>query len=123
MYPDSYDESLPVYLRPGDPSCAPILSHNLASSNVVFSITVPKRTGRKRPRGSQEPFKSYEEHGHAQDSQKASKHPALTISSQSRDDLPSKIRRTLQDNVGRYDVKAIGIVSQTHRFRGRTYTN
>ncbi|KAH7310361.1 RNA polymerase III transcription factor IIIC subunit-domain-containing protein [Rhexocercosporidium sp. MPI-PUGE-AT-0058] len=50
------EECIPLYLRQNDPMCVPILSHNTPTNNVLLKITVPKRTGRKRKRGSQDPF-------------------------------------------------------------------
>ncbi|PNH35691.1 hypothetical protein BJF96_g1295 [Verticillium dahliae] len=41
--------SIPFYLNPESPFRRPVMSHNAATHNVVLKITVPKRTGRKRP--------------------------------------------------------------------------
>jgi len=53
------DECIPLYLRLRDPTCAPILSQSTSTQNVVLKITVPKRTGRRRKKGSQDPFTTY----------------------------------------------------------------
>ncbi|KAL9111514.1 MAG: hypothetical protein Q9227_004001 [Pyrenula ochraceoflavens] len=52
------DQSHPVslFLHPDDPASRPLISTNCKASNVLLKITVPKRTGRKRKRGSDEPF-------------------------------------------------------------------
>ena len=55
------DECIPLYLRLKDPTCAPILSQSTSTQNVVLKITVPKRTGRRRKKGSQDPFTTYGE--------------------------------------------------------------
>jgi general transcription factor 3C polypeptide 5 (transcription factor C subunit 1) len=33
-------------------------------------------------------------------------------------DDPRILRKKLEDNVGRYQVEAVGVIKQTHRFRG-----
>ncbi|KAE9364185.1 hypothetical protein N431DRAFT_488810 [Stipitochalara longipes BDJ] len=52
------DECIPLYLRFKDPTCAPILSQSTSTQNIVLKIAVPKRTGRRRKKGSQGPFTS-----------------------------------------------------------------
>jgi len=113
------EESLPLYLRHNDPMCAPILSQNIATTNVVLKITVPKRTGRKRKRGSQDPYVD----GNGKEPTTAAningsqvKHHHLA--SQSRMDNPTEIIRKLKDNSGKYTIEAVGQVNQTHRYRG-----
>lgn len=86
------------------------MSHNAASHNVVLKITVPKRTGRKRKRGSSGPWEGDQE---IRDAGQAS-----SICSIARQDEPKVLKRKLQDNVGRYKVDAVGVVNHTHRFRG-----
>ena len=56
MDPAAAEDLLPLYLRPHDVACAPTLSFPAQTSNVVLKVTVPKRTGRKRKRGSNGPF-------------------------------------------------------------------
>lgn len=48
----------PIHLKfhPEDPFSQPILSVNTQTNNVLLKITVPRRTGRKRKRGSNDPF-------------------------------------------------------------------
>jgi general transcription factor 3C polypeptide 5 (transcription factor C subunit 1) len=53
------DECIPLYLRYQDRTSAPILSQSTSTQNIVLKITVPKRTGRRRKKGSQDPFTSY----------------------------------------------------------------
>ena len=78
----------------------PIQSTSTPASNVLLKVTLPKRTGRKRKRGSDEPFTSYE--GDA--------------ASQRRD--ARDLLRSLRDNVGRYTVEPVGKVERTHVFHG-----
>lgn len=94
----------------------PILSHNGTTNNVLVQVTVPKRTGRKRKRGSQDPYiESIRSVSSASQSELGS---VCNIKSQSRLDNPAELLRTLKDNIDRYDVKVVGHISQTHRFRG-----
>ncbi len=97
--------------------CAPILSHNSATNNVLLQITVPKRTGRKRKRGSQDPFTdnsstdpmaALDDDGWATES----------LQSHSRMDSPAQILRKLKDNPENYTIEAVAEIRNTHRFRG-----
>jgi general transcription factor 3C polypeptide 5 (transcription factor C subunit 1) len=47
---------VPLYFRPDNPTVRPLTSHNAATHNVIVKVTVPKRTGRKRKRGTDAPF-------------------------------------------------------------------
>lgn len=90
------------------------MSHYASSHNIVFKITVPKRTGRKRKRGSDEPWQ-----GHVEEAiQDASKTPSATLLSRAKLDEPRILRRKLQDNSDRYKAEAVGIIKHTHRYRG-----
>ena len=103
-----------------DPACAPLLSNNTPSSNVLLKITVPKRTGRKRKRGSDEayiidPGTATQEDAHASiDNGKST-----SLLSHSRLDNPKDLLRSLKDNVGKYHIEPVGSIDQTHRYRGK----
>ncbi|KAI9733468.1 MAG: tau 95 subunit of transcription factor TFIIIC [Claussenomyces sp. TS43310] len=118
LTPDDYEACLPIYLRPHDPTCAPILSHNAATTNVVMKITAPKRTGRKRKRGSNAPYVFEKEHVTSSQDARKEKDGVSDLRSHSRLDTPAHLRRILEDNVGTYQVEAVGTIIQTHRFRG-----
>lgn len=45
-----------LFLSPCDPASRPLISTNRMASNVLLKITVPQRTGRKRKRGSDQPW-------------------------------------------------------------------
>ncbi len=98
--------------------CVPVMSHNSPTNNVLLQITVPKRTGRKRKRGSQDPYTDENGFAAPADERTSSVTQPSKIRSQSRMDKPAELLRTLKDNVGRYKVEAVGQVNQTHRFRG-----
>lgn len=80
----------------------PLQSTSTATNNILLKVTVPKRTGRKRKRGSDEPF--------------SGPIPVAGSEPQRRD--AREVVRTLRDNAGRYQVEPIGMVRRTHVFRG-----
>ena len=98
----------------------PLTSHNAATRNVVVKITVPKRTGRKRKRGSDGPFEGTV---HLSNGGEITSHPQGDICSHSRLDEPRLLRRKLSDNVGKYTVEPIGVIKNTHRYRGQKHHN
>lgn len=110
---DPVRSSLPLYLNPESPFCPPIMSHNARSHNVVLKVTVPKRTGRKRKRGTDDPWQGDVEVG---DADAAASGPR--VCSIARLDEPKVLRRKLADNADKYQVEAVGIIKHTHRFRG-----
>ncbi|KAH8908982.1 hypothetical protein BR93DRAFT_977074 [Coniochaeta sp. PMI_546] len=206
--------SVPLYFRPDNPTVRPLTSHNAASHNVIVKVTVPKRTGRKRKRGSDGPFEYHDappvkkspvqvdphqenptrqesvednpgqmsavdgkpadesrtedtpnenatqesptqkhsaqdppgdaDSGHENLADDARQSPPLqesieenllnnptdrrpqpsipegaaSILSHSHLDTPSLLRRKLRDTVGRYTLEPVGVVHNTHRYRG-----
>ncbi len=114
------EECIPLYLRYKDPMCVPVLSHNSPSNNVLLKITVPKRTGRKRKRGSDEPF-TYSNgqilppDGH----EDAPGDEDVEVLSQYRMDKPAVILRKIRDNRDNYQVEAVAEIRQSHRYRGK----
>lgn len=114
------EECVPLYLRHNDPMCVPILSHNAPTNNVLLKITVPKRTGRKRKRGSQDPYE-FDNASETATNPVASDPPQHTIGSVSRMDEPSQILRKLKDNMNNYKVEAVGEIRQSHRYRGKSF--
>lgn len=114
------EECVPLYLRHNDPMCVPILSHNAPTNNVLLKITVPKRTGRKRKRGSQDPYE-FSNVSETATNPAASGPSHNVIGSVSRMDEPSQILRKLKDNVNNYKVEAVGEIRQSHRYRGQSF--
>ncbi|KAL8851997.1 MAG: hypothetical protein Q9221_003102 [Calogaya cf. arnoldii] len=105
MGKDSTGIEADLHLRPGDRDSKPIASFNSKTNNVLLKITVPKRTGRKRKRGSD---------GEWQRDVETTASIARFLSD------PQDARRlvrSMQDNCNRYKVEPIGSVKQTHRFR------
>ncbi|CAD6451712.1 34ee5738-046b-40e9-b279-eb631b46c707 [Sclerotinia trifoliorum] len=109
------DECIPLFLRTKDPTCEPILSYNSITNNVLLKITVPKCTGRKRKRGSQDP---YTDDGRPASESTIGQNALGDIRSHSLNDKPASILRKLRDNVGKYTVEAAGAIEQSHRYRG-----
>ncbi|GAP92722.1 putative transcription factor tau subunit sfc1 [Rosellinia necatrix] len=107
-------QALPLWFRPDNPASKPIVSHHAATNNILLKITVPKRTGRKRKRGGGEPFSGDLD---ILDATTAASRTS-TVGSVGRLDCPRTILRKLQDNPDRYHVEAVGMVRDSHRYRG-----
>ncbi|KAI3334973.1 RNA polymerase III transcription factor IIIC subunit-domain-containing protein [Ustulina deusta] len=107
-------QALPLWFRPDNPASKPILSHHAATNNILLKITVPRRTGRKRKRGSNEPFSGEPD---TPDPTTVSSQVS-TVSSVARQDRPKTILRRLQDNPDQYQTEAVGMVRDSHRYRG-----
>jgi len=102
-YKENYvSKSIPVSLRPEDRYAAPIPSTQIKTSNMLIKITVPKRTGRKRKRGSGDPF-SY-----------ANLPQPTSGLSDAKIDFKS-----VHDNKTRMKTAVVGIVQNTHRYRSK----
>ncbi len=95
---DGIEPSVGLSFRPNDPLSQRVSSTATASRNILVKITVPKRSGRKRKRGSDEPF------------EEASSPPSAYSTTAS--DLLQRMR----DNKDRYIVEPLGIIEDTHRF-------
>lgn len=90
-----------VSLRPDDPLAVNLTSIGVDTRNVLLKVTIPKRTGRKRKRGSDDPFEHH--------SSSCAETPiSLTA--------PQLLQR-LRDNENDYVIEPVGMVRETHRFR------
>lgn len=100
----------------------PMMSHNVATRNVVLHITVPKRTGRGRKKGSNGPYLDP-----AEINEKPSARPNDSRGSDARpeklDDNTKHLLRSLQDNEDSYEATPVGVIEHTHRFRGESTVN
>ncbi|KAJ5262765.1 hypothetical protein N7524_008070 [Penicillium chrysogenum] len=92
-----------LVLRPEDAMARSVQSTSIQSNNVLLKVTVPKRTGRKRKRGSNEPFLDAPE-------SEASKPPPRRTA--------KDLLRSLSDNPSKYQIEPVGRVERTHVFRG-----
>lgn len=97
------DAPAQLLLRPDDALSRPLKSTSSASSNVLLQVTVPKKTGRKRKRGSNEPFQNA---------------PVETKSEAVPRPTAKEMMRSLRDNESNYQIKPVGRVERTHVFRG-----
>lgn len=89
-------------LRPEDPMASAMESIDRQTNNVLLKITVPKWTGRKRKRGTDEPF--------------TRSHSAPQEIEKERQSCRFR-QRSLMDNAHRYSAEAIGTATKTHNFR------
>ncbi|CAN9240997.1 unnamed protein product [Alternaria alternata] len=109
---DELKKLISVSLRPDDPFAKRLLSTPVRTNNLLLKVTVPKRTGRKRKRGTSGPFLSEDEVGsHGNGVSNGS----TTVNKTYVD--ASTIYRSLQDNASTYKVTLAGVVDETHRFR------
>ncbi|EAW24377.1 transcription factor TFIIIC subunit TFC1 [Aspergillus fischeri NRRL 181] len=103
LNPPKADTRAKLFLRPEDAMSRPLQSTSSASNNILLKVTVPKRTGRKRKKGSDEPFSGV---------------PVTTVHEQPQRRSAKQLLRSLSDNVGKYKVEPVGMVNRTHVFRG-----
>ncbi|KAK3679898.1 tau 95 subunit of transcription factor TFIIIC [Recurvomyces mirabilis] len=91
-----------VSLRSDDVLAKKMPSTGVKTRNVLVRVSVPKWTGRKRKRGSVDPFE-----------------PApLAEANETSIKAPDLLRR-LRDHDDSYELEALGVISETHRFRGQ----
>jgi general transcription factor 3C polypeptide 5 (transcription factor C subunit 1) len=89
-------------LKPESPFARGVASTQLATENILLKISVPKRTGRKRKRGSDDPFELHE----------SSSSPKTTYGREAEDVL-----KLLEDNKDQYIVNIPGRLPENHQFR------
>ncbi|KAK3057628.1 tau 95 subunit of transcription factor TFIIIC [Extremus antarcticus] len=90
-----------VSLRPDDPFAKKLSSTAVQTGNILVKVTVPKRTGRKRKRGSNEQY---------QDSLRSQDAAPTSITH-------ADLLRRMQDNADNYKIEAIGVITDAHRFK------
>jgi general transcription factor 3C polypeptide 5 (transcription factor C subunit 1) len=88
-------------MRPDDILAKGIQSRPVKTDNVLLRVTVPRRTGRKRKKGSNEPYTK------APDWNPKAPFPVDG----------KELLRILQDNPDKHTITAIGNITGTHRFR------
>lgn len=93
-------------LRPDDPFAKRMLAIPVTTNNVLLKVTVPKRTGRKRKRGSAGPFLAE----HESDPKSATSDSPYVKA--------DTVFRSLQDNATKYTVLPVGVIDEAHRVRG-----
>ncbi|KAJ5512133.1 Transcription factor IIIC subunit 5 [Penicillium fimorum] len=103
LNPDKDGTLANLVFRPEDAMARSVQSTIVQSNNVLLKVTVPKRTGRKRKRGSNEAFADAPE-------SEASESPPRRIA--------KDLLRSLSDNPSKYQIEPVGRVERTHVFRG-----
>ncbi|RVX66254.1 hypothetical protein B0A52_10181 [Exophiala mesophila] len=100
---DSLDPDTPLGLKfqPDDPQCRPVVSYTTHTNNVLLKLTVPKRTGRKRKRGSDEPFLD----------------TSLSSQSSPQSHNAEYLLQSLADNPDHCQVQAIAGIQSSHIWR------
>ncbi|KAF1969381.1 hypothetical protein BU23DRAFT_539674 [Bimuria novae-zelandiae CBS 107.79] len=101
---DALPKLISVSLRPDDPLAKRLLATPVPTNNLLLRVTVPKRTGRKRRRGSSGPFLADADTPQGAENQKSYTDAATVFCS-------------LQDNASKYKVSVAGLIDETHRFR------
>ena len=97
LEPDT-DQPLALRFQPEDLASRAVTSYNKKTHNLLLKVTVPKRTGRKRKRGSNNDFTN------------ESTEPSA------RKDV-RYLLRSMKDNPRRYEAEIIGPVHPTHVWR------
>jgi general transcription factor 3C polypeptide 5 (transcription factor C subunit 1) len=98
-------ELISVSLRPDDPFAKRLLGASVKTNNLLLKVTVPRRTGRKRKRGSSGPFV-------ASEPEASPANPYTTA---------SEVFHSLQDNASKYTIAPVGVLDEAHRFRGECF--
>ncbi|KIW29165.1 uncharacterized protein PV07_05001 [Cladophialophora immunda] len=93
-----WDKPLGLKFQPNDPSSRTVLSYNKPTNNLLLKVTVPKRTGRKRKRGSDGQYLEQ------------------PTDSQPRRDV-KYLLQSLADNRERYQAEVVGPTGSTHIWR------
>ncbi|KAK5120803.1 hypothetical protein LTR85_005870 [Meristemomyces frigidus] len=91
-----------VSLRPHDPLAKKLASKGLDTHNVLIKVTLPRWTGRKRKRGSNDPFTT----------------PSPPEPQDTSIKAPELLRR-MRDAEGTYTIEPVGMIQETHRFRSQ----
>jgi len=97
LHSTDHKKTAGLRITPEDGLRKPTPSWQAETSDMVLKISVPKRTGRRRKRGSDDPFCEYEDEG---------------------TNGAKGLLRSLRDNPDSCTVTPVGFVEETHRFRG-----
>ncbi|EEP79109.1 predicted protein [Uncinocarpus reesii 1704] len=109
--PSRLNASATLTLNPADGMSRPLFSTSKPANNMLLKVTVPKRTGRKRKRRSQEPYRD-----------DAASRPTDSPPAAGSCDAKQLLRR-LRDNADCYDIEVVGKVERVHVFRNEKLKN
>ncbi|PSK36568.1 Transcription factor tau subunit sfc1 [Elsinoe australis] len=115
-------------LRPDDPFAKKIISQKADVNHVLLRIVLPRRTGRKRKRGTDEPYEFYDSDGNIQHDSNSGEDETVTHSglvpqngNSSKDGtLPPRadeVITRLASAKDDYQIQPLGAVKETHQFR------
>ncbi|OJD33022.1 rna polymerase iii transcription factor subunit [Diplodia corticola] len=93
------DKTIGASLRPNDPMAKPVMSGFTKTQNLLLRVSLPKRTGRKRKRGSNGPWI---------DAPEATEAPHADA---------QVLLQSLRDNPASYSIQPVGLAQENHRFR------
>lgn len=113
VHPSGPQSSTSVFLRQEDPTASGLSSHCAATHNVVLAVHVPKRTGMRRKRGTNDAWE-YDPNAASDAFDTNGRPPGDTIAERD----ARRLRRKLQETAGLYRTEVVGIVKNSHRFRG-----
>ncbi|CAK7567594.1 MAG: tau 95 subunit of transcription factor TFIIIC [Sporothrix epigloea] len=116
MCPSDPQTSVPLFLRQDDPMLGTLLSHSAATHNVVLAVHVPKKTGKRRKRGTNGPWELDPGASTNMARNGASTHRLAGDSMSRRDAV--QLRQQLRQTAGQYRTEVMGIVKHSHRYRG-----
>ncbi|KAK5950178.1 tau 95 subunit of transcription factor TFIIIC [Knufia fluminis] len=92
------DKTFAISFRPNDPAARTVIANKKNATNVLLQISVPRRTGRKRKRGSNDPWIE------DQSTEPPKKDATYMV-------------RAMADNPAKYNVTAISGISSMHIWR------
>jgi len=92
------DRTFALSFRPDDPAARTVIANRKNANNVLLQISVPRRTGRKRKRGSNDPWSG-----------------ELITEPVKKD--ASYMVRSMADNAAKYNVTALSDISSMHIWR------
>ncbi|KAF2090691.1 hypothetical protein K490DRAFT_7768, partial [Saccharata proteae CBS 121410] len=96
---ENQNKTIGLSLRPEDRMAKPIMSRFVQQDNLVLKVTVPKRTGRRRRKGTDGPWED------------------APVSQDAHHTDPKIMLRSLRDNPHVYSIQPIGHAGEYHRFR------
>lgn len=106
--------SLGLSLRPHDPIAKKLVSREVPVQNVLLRVSIPRRTGRKRKRGSDEPFAFHPDPTLLRDEEETVLRDPQPLDA-------SQLLRRLGDTAGKHVIQPVGTVRESHRFRGMAF--
>lgn len=91
------EKTLGLRFQLDNPDSRTVISYNKKTDNLLLKLTLPKRTGRKRKRGSEDEFVEHSQEDNRKD--------------------VAYLLRSLHDNSKRYEAEVVGKISSTHIWR------